>query len=247
MKPFCECFQTPATRGSSTICFVCSSMEAFRGALNKIGGLYWAKGMKSKPQDKTVRCELCACAHTCCSKTVVEISWNHWVFFELVWVILISKWLVQVQRQESQIEGFKIFFTVTPAMVNLMKCGQLSTRMWRRSRTIWTLNFLQISFLAHVWLFLNWWLVASCISGTFFAVYPGQTATTFSLATTWIEAVEWCQDLWSIYATDPIERFPAMKIRGKQSLETIVLLFSYKAFHLSDGVWDSKMWHEPDL
>ena len=51
------------------------------GALNKIGGLYWAKGMKSKPQDKTVRCELCACAHTCCSKTVVEISWNHWVLF----------------------------------------------------------------------------------------------------------------------------------------------------------------------
>lgn len=31
-------------------------------------------------------------------------------FFELVSVILISKWLVQVQRPESQIEGFKIFF-----------------------------------------------------------------------------------------------------------------------------------------
>ena len=226
-------------------------------------------------------------------------------------------------------------------MLNLMKCGLLSTRMWRRSRTIWTRNFLHMgiylkkktSFQSHLrgrgfwehdieaskmrgcargrkgerktyhinpyhhitmefggnllnvakktharktaqgrsargpilpksnmnfrqppYLFLSsclivFELMVGCFLHFwhFFAVYPGQTATTFSLATTWIEAVEWCQDLWSIYATDPIERFPAMKIRGKQSLETIVLLFSYKAFHLSDGVWGSKMWHEPDL
>ena len=138
------------------------------GALNKIGGLYWAKGMKSKPQDKTVRCELCACAHTCCSKTVVEISWNHWVLF---WIGLSNFDFKMISASPAPgIPNWRlqdIFFTVTAAMLNLMKCGQLSTRMWRRSRTIWTLNFLHISFLAHVWLFLNRWLVASCISRTF--------------------------------------------------------------------------------
>ena len=196
--------------------------------------------MKSKPQGKTVRCELCACAHTRCSKTAVEIYWNHWFFwiglrhfeFKMYSATLapgIPNWRLQ-----------DIFYCCATDHAELGEMWSAFNSDVTKIQNHLDTPFLliHISFLAHVLLFwIDVWLLAFLTLFFQFAQAKQQLPFPRRLrGSRRSSGVKY--DPWSIYAT--LIRFKDF-LRGKQSLETIVMLFSYKAFN--DRVWGSKMRH----